>query len=42
MHDPMFSPVMYSGYPHDEKRPDTEIGWAQGLLSDGRPPKFDS
>ena len=37
MHDPMFSPVMNSGYPHDEKRPDTEIGWAQGLLSDGRP-----
>ena len=37
MHDTKSVPALAAGYPPQPTRPDTEIGWAQGLLSDGRP-----
>lgn len=37
MHDTKSVPALVQGYPPHPTRPDTEIGWAQGLLSDGRP-----
>ena len=37
MHDTKSVPALAAGYPPQPTRPDIEIGWAQGLLSDGRP-----
>ena len=37
MRDNAFSPALLENYPRNADRPDVEIGWAQGFLSDGRP-----